>query len=334
MNPNRSHAFRARVLLVCALFSAPVFAQPGVDPPIVGRPDDFSNIVGKYDIQASAEPTEVRVEEPITLHIRITGSGPQKYEPDRKHLHLFPAWGDDFYVQEMRDEHPVERDKKTWLFVYRLKPKHAKVDAIDGIKLVYYDPGIPSKKKFVTIPVESIKIIVKSKPPDPGPEISQVAPDSFYEHGASADVLARSSPPIEVTGAVLAIVLLGIPLGCFWCLLAVFWPTKNRLWSRQRNESAERALADLRAATEAPWNIMCRYLRERLNFAALDATPREAARFLKRRGFALERCAQIEAFLQASDVCRFTGGASDARLLTEEAATLIQSLEADPCLRG
>src|SRR5271155_5188084 len=85
--PTAPRRLRARIgnmnLFVFALLSA--FAQPpSIDPPIVGRPDDFSNIVGKYDIQASAEPTDVRVEEPITLRIRIIGSGPEKYEPNRK----------------------------------------------------------------------------------------------------------------------------------------------------------------------------------------------------------------------------------------------------------
>ncbi len=334
--PTPKPALWVLILFLATLCPRSTIAQPpNIDPPIVGRPDGFSNIVGKYDIQASAEPTDVRVEEPITLRIRITGSGPEKYEPDRKHLQLFSGWDENFYVQEMRDEHQIERDKRTWLFVYRLKPKHAKLNAIDGIKLVYYDPSIAGKKKFVTRFVEPIKITVKPKRADPGPVTVLAAPESFYEHAASADVLTGTVSPFALSGGALAAVLLAVP--CV-CLIGAFawrrlFPDKRGLKERRRSQAAERALADLRAGSGSPWAVVCRYLRQRLDFAARDATPREVARFLKRRGFALERCAQGQAFLQACDAVRYTGGvAPDGKSLADEAATLIQTLEADPCV--
>jgi hypothetical protein len=332
-------ALRAKSVLLFALFSvAPAFAQPpSIDPPVVGRPDGFSNIVGKYSIQVSAEPTDVRVKEPITLRIRITGSGPEKYEPDRKYLQLFPRWDDDFYVQEMRDEHRVERDKKTWLFVYQLRPKHARVNAIDGITLIYYDPSEVRKNKFVTIPVDPIKISVRPKPDDPGPPTPPSAPDSFFQCAASADVLARAPAPFALNGIALAAILLAVPCVCFVGAMAWrrFHPTEGTLNDRRRSQAAERAIADLRAGGESPWVVVCRYLRERLDFAARDAAPREVARFLKRRGFTADRCAQSEAFLRACDAIRYTSGTTpDATSLAEEAATLIQTLEADPCVRA
>ncbi len=104
---------------------------------------------------------------------------------------------------------------------------------------------------------------------------------------------------------------------------------------RRRSLAAERALADLRAGSASPWSVVCGYLRERLDFAAQDAAPREVARFLKQRGVSLERCAQSQAFVQSCDAIRYTGGpAPDAKSLAEEAVKLIQTLEADPCVRG
>ena len=54
---------------------AAAHAQPApVDPPRTNVPADFSNIVGKFDRpQVEAMPTEVVVEQPITLRITITG---------------------------------------------------------------------------------------------------------------------------------------------------------------------------------------------------------------------------------------------------------------------
>ena len=132
---------RSCCLLGLLIVSVPsVFAQGGsIDPPIVGRPVDFSNLVGKYEIKVSAEPTEATIEQPIMLRVQIIGMGPVKYVPNRKHLKLFPdSWEKDFYVQELRDEATL--DKNIWTFVYRLKPKHLKIDAIDGIKLFTTTP--------------------------------------------------------------------------------------------------------------------------------------------------------------------------------------------------
>jgi hypothetical protein len=128
--------------------------------------------------------------------------------------------------------------------------------------------------------------------------------------------------------------LVGLLAGGFIVLLAFFWPDGSRNKNRLRNEAARHALAALHGGRESPWSVVCRYLRERLDFPAVEPTPREVARFLKRRGFALERCAQSEAFLQACDAVQFTGGSAvAAKSLAEEAATLIESLEADPCVR-
>src|SRR5262245_35648983 len=98
----RSFCFSLCLLLVCV---ATTFAQrPSIDPPIAGRPDAFSNIVGKYTIDISVEPATTYLEEPITLRVQIKGAGPAKYEPARKSLQILPDWMDDFYVENVPDE--------------------------------------------------------------------------------------------------------------------------------------------------------------------------------------------------------------------------------------
>src|SRR6516225_10006177 len=76
--------------------TASAFAQKTPDDPpfpVTDRPVDFSNIVGKYDIKARADPTDLQVEQSITLRIQIIGKGRTEYEPNRKYLRLFPdSW--------------------------------------------------------------------------------------------------------------------------------------------------------------------------------------------------------------------------------------------------
>jgi hypothetical protein len=315
-----------------------VFAQKTpIDPPVTDRPADFSNIVGKYDIRVRAEPTEVQVEQPITLRIYLTGEGPEKYEPNRMRLRLFPeSWKSDFYVQEIPDQHEVHRDSKTWLFVYRIKPKHTKITAIDDIKLVYYNPNITDKDKFATKYADAIKITVK-------PKVGQsekvelpvtAAPDSFFTYVGSKEILPQSTRTFSLTGWQLAIFVVLPPVACFCVIIAWrrYCPDDSQRAIQYRDDSAERALAQLQSGSLSAWAVVCQYLRDRLDYAVADPVPAEIAAFLKRRGFAIARCAQGKSFFQKCDAARYKGSAStDAKHLVDAAAHLIQSLEADPC---
>ena len=188
-------------LLLLLAWPVPLLAQRGpIDPPVVGRPVDFSNVGGKYAIQATAEPTEVHVEEPITLRIVITGEGPEEYQPRRAYLRLFPAWDDDFYVQEVPEEHQANPDKKRWLFVYRLRPKHTKIDVIDGIKLVFYNPDKPGKVKFETSRAEPIAIVVKSRPEWSPEVLPPSVPDSFYHWSDGVETQLSRAAIVRAVG--------------------------------------------------------------------------------------------------------------------------------------
>src|SRR5262245_55833088 len=49
---------------------------PAAEPPLVGRPLDWSGAVGgPFAVEMTAEPTELAAEEPLTLTLRITGRG-------------------------------------------------------------------------------------------------------------------------------------------------------------------------------------------------------------------------------------------------------------------
>lgn len=319
------------------------FAQKTPDDPpfpVADRPVDFSNIVGKYDIKATADPTDLQVEQSITLRIQIIGEGRKEYEPNRKYLRLLPdSWRNDFYVQEMQDKHEVIREKKTWLFVYRLKPKHTKVNWIDDIKLVYYDPDIRGKQKFVTKYANSIKITVKPKL-DKSDEMVvplSAAPDSFFEYVETRHVLARSPGPFSISGLQLTWFIALPPLACLFSVIAWrrYFPDEAQRAIQYRGASAARALAQLQASGVTAWDVVRKFLRERLDFPIEDPTPSEVSTFLKRRGFALVLCERSRKFLQACDAVRYTSGAiSESRQLRDGAAGLIQDLETDPCARG
>src|ERR1019366_7479112 len=176
--------------------------------------------------------------------------------PKRESLRLFPAWDDDFYVQEAPDEHELSRARKTWVFVYRLRPKHTKVDAIDGIKLVSYDPNIPGKKKYVTRFVDPIPITVNPRPGTAAnlhvPVVT--VPDSFYR-SAGSEILTPAKMPVAPTLGQVTLILVLPPLLCLFAALAWrrWFPDGRLRQARRRSLAARRALAQLDAGTDSAW---------------------------------------------------------------------------------
>ncbi len=90
----------------------------------------------------------------------------------------------------------------------------------------------------------------------------------------------------------------------------------------------------LRGAGDEPaWIVLGRYLRERLDFPAVEPTPADVRRFVRRRGASRPMADKLAAFLDACDKARFAGpGRDGAAALRDEAGRLIHALEDDLCV--
>jgi len=314
-------------------FNSSLAAQ---EPPLANRPAQFSNIVGSYTIAVRAAPLDVPVEEPITLHVTIAGKGPAKYAPDRKHLKLLPeSWARDFYVEPMPDDDRLSPDAGTWDFAYRLRPKHTKVTAIDGIKLVYYEPAGKGGGKFQTRYADPIEIAVKPRraaPDIPEHLAVRTAPESFYELPSADVVMTEWERPWSLPVWVLIALGIGPPL---LTVLAVYSVGRSKLGRHRKRElsaAAKHAVGLLGSADGGPvWTVLCRYLRDRLSYPAAEATPDEARRFLRRHGASRAIADQVAAVLGACDTARFGGPAAAAGPERANVARLIGLLEDDLC---
>ena len=116
--------------------------------PLDGKPRDFSGAVGQYTLQVEAKPREVKVGEPITLTMHVTGSGnietvslPQIYGLDR-----FKTYD----PQIKTGEHGKS-------FEQVLIPEDESIEAIPEIRFSYFDP---EHEKYHTIKKEEIPIRV------------------------------------------------------------------------------------------------------------------------------------------------------------------------------
>src|SRR5262245_39790883 len=91
----------ALVLCLTAILPSVIAQAQTTDEPPIGGP----RIAGEYQLETEAKPTTLAVEEPLTLTVRIIGSGPEKYQPRRQELDLFPeGMTEDFYVEPLPEK--------------------------------------------------------------------------------------------------------------------------------------------------------------------------------------------------------------------------------------
>ncbi len=141
--------------------SRPIVAEAELDPIVVkpipnkDRPDDYRGAVGRYTILTEAEPTRVKVGDPITLRIGIDGTGPMdlvRAPPLAAQKDLIQA----FKVPDEPLAGFVEQSRK--VFTTTIRPLNEGVTEIPPIAFSFFDPQL---KKFVTTKSEPISIQVE-----------------------------------------------------------------------------------------------------------------------------------------------------------------------------
>lgn len=325
LHPCGRYGLATLILFVCA----PLHAQ-SLDPPVVGRPPDFSEIVGAYQISSHSDVEEVRVEQPVLLTVVIEGSGPEKYHPRQEKLKIFPKDAQEsFYIEPLPEKAQAFPEKGLWQFVYRLRPKSEDVEFIPGLKLTMYHPA---RRKFQPSYADPIPLTVK---PAQEKEITLdlkvvQAPESFF-------AIRPLAPRFPWRSWLFAALILGTPLLCLlgylrWRRLHADADSQRR---KRRTLAARTALARLGASMEAAQveHVAAGYLRDRLDFPPLEPTTSEVRRFLLRRGFSKDLARRWADFFATCAAERFspTGPTLNGQL-NRDAMALIQALEDHPCL--
>ena len=109
-----------------------------VDPlPEAGRPDDFSGLVGTFEIAASAAPAAAKVGDPIALEVTVRGSGDLSALADLDLAHLDAAG--DFRVAAQRVERAGRYPSRA-TFRTTVRALHESVSAIPPVRLSFFDP--------------------------------------------------------------------------------------------------------------------------------------------------------------------------------------------------
>jgi hypothetical protein len=135
-----------------------VFSQPlqlAVRPlPEEGRPADFYGLVGRYTIEAAADPVQVSVGDPITLSIRVGGSDYLKpvQWPD---IESVKGMTTDFKIPAEKSDPEIRDGRK--IFSRTIRASHEQVKEIPPIPLSFFDV---QKGQYTTIRTEPIPLTV------------------------------------------------------------------------------------------------------------------------------------------------------------------------------
>jgi hypothetical protein len=306
----------------------PLFlAQAGGEPPLAGRPANFSHIVGGFRIQSQAQPRAVEVEKPVLLTVRIQGEGDPRFLPQRKLLKIFPEGFDDqFFVEDLAELDRTFAAEKTWEFIYRLRPKTAEVEFIPSLKLVFYHPG---RKRYTTTVTEPIPLTVKSAAQAEVklPVKTILAPESFFETASVQAMLGWQWQPTSAWKAAAELLALA-------CLILV--GSRYLLRGRQRAPRKTALLSiDYAGSVGQLRGALHHYLQHRFHLPQARWTGTEMVQRLRRLGLERPLLESLQAFLARCDAARFSPNydlpIEQFDAWCAEAQGLVDSVEADPC---
>lgn len=169
-----------------------------LDLPAAGRPASFNGWIGKFDIEAQAQPTAVDVGEPITLSLKVKGTGmPLSSRPPR--LDQQPALTNDFQVP--REIGAGEEQGGSWEFTQTLRAKHDRVAEIPQIELPYFDPEAGeyriARSEPIPLEVAAARIVTAEDAEGVGSVPSQFTVESTDEGIAHNYVDASALEPMD-----------------------------------------------------------------------------------------------------------------------------------------
>jgi hypothetical protein len=325
-------------------------AQPAAEPPVVGRPLDWSGAVGgPFVVELHAEPTTLTAEEPLTLTVRVIGSGNLRDLP-RPPLGKLESF-QPFAVEDL-DDRFVPGDPPRREFRYRLRPRSADVTEVPRLKFVFFNPRLPRARGYQTTYSNEVPLTVKPRSPVVPPEVVEEVPDWMLDPATREEILGRESgtfqqwvsgvlgrlgvrldsdPRRSTTSWPLAIAVVALPpvICVAWFIL---WlranPNAARVALARRSRAASVALRALESAgDDQPRRVadaVLRYLIDRFGLPPSAVTPAEVEAHLSGQDAMARSTMEL---LKRCDAARFAPAAAD-EALAGDAERLVHALEA------
>lgn len=320
--------------------------------PATGQPPGFAGHVGKYEIRASATPTEANVGDPITLTLVL--SGPEYLaETELPSLHEQPALMENFKIPREIAEGRIEG--RTKVFTQTLRATHAEVTEIPPIQLPYFDTQTGkyaiARTEPIPLSIKATKVVTAGDAEGRGPAVASGRKLAAWSRGIAhnyegLDLLRdeRHGPDVWLQSP-LCISLVGAPPVVYIALLFGVAGFRRRnadpLARRSRRalsefeghlRSARRSFqADRPAGYADLLNALRTYMSGKLRSSVAGAlTFADVQADLSHRGVDEETLSALKALFDQCEASRYAGGTGapgDADTAVRQASSVVKSLE-------
>jgi hypothetical protein len=281
------------------------------EAPLVGRPrEHFYNAVGEQvRVELHANPTDVRVEDSLTLTIQINGAvNPDQVErPDLRALEEFASR---FHIDDLDEASAKETPTGVRLFRYRLRPKNEHLRAIPPLLFRYYDAKLDY---FPTTISNSIPLHVRPRIVAESTGMPMQEPIFLFHIAEGPALLTRQLPRSGWPEMLLAFFSPALMCAVWFGWWRYRHPDEAKLAHLRRSRSVRHALDELRrlskhaspSQADDVASIFRLYLQQRLDLPQHAGTPAEVANYLNGRGYPTANVERVVALLEQCDAARF-----------------------------
>jgi len=317
------------------------------DVPAQGRPAGFNGLIGKYEISATAAPTEVRVGDPITLTVRV--SGPDYLDNvNLPALDAQPNLAKDFKIpSEMA---PAKIEGKAKVFTQTVRAKSADVKAIGPIELPYFDVDQGTYAVARTQPIPLTVSPTREVTAHDAEGRAVEAPSNELETWTSGIAHNYEGPSVLRSEAAaddgwdhspVALTILGLPPLIYLTLLSAVAVVRRRQAdpgsriARQAHGAFIRTLRELQNAGDAceasalALEALRQYLGAKLRLPPGALTYGDIRERLRKSGVSEEELGALKSIFERCEATRYAGAAakSDVAPLVDEALETVARLE-------
>ncbi len=314
--------------------------------PQQGRPANYSGLVGSYELDVSAAPTEVNVGDPITLTIRISGP-PYLKAVELPPLENQPELAKHFKIPKEMAAGKIEGNAK--VFAQTVRAQDASVTEIPPIVLSYFDSKIGSYQEARSAPIPLIvhanRVVTADQAE--GTAVAKVQNQlTQWKAGIAHNYEDFSALTDQAYGAGLwmcsaaGLTVLGLPPLAYAGLAGFVFVRRRGLANPalRRSKRAHAELAQrLRAIDQenpaAAYGVLLEslqaYLGAKLGLSAAALTYEDAAAPLTQRGADDALLLELREIFQECEASQYAGQSSDAgvRALAERTLALAAALE-------
>ncbi len=302
-------------------------------------PASFKGVVGQFDLTATVDKTETKVNEPITWQITLNGAGNLPTAPE-------PVWpeldGWHSYNSQTPQTNMHFQDGRlvgTRVYERLMLPQQAGEFTIPAVEYSYFDPQAGEYRTQATQPIQvsvapnGAAAAAPSYTPAPATSETPAKPqpsDIRYLKPIPAQLTLAGSPLTESPLYWLAwfIPLLGLMANFAWKRREQFWQNNPALArSSQARRKARQALAQAQPETGHSYNaadeILSNYLGDKLDQPVAGLTRSALTRLLAERGLKASLIKRVESCLTEAESGRY---APDAASSTQT-GTLLQQVD-------